>query len=125
MQPKWHPLAGLYWEIWSSHIFERCGFPPVPGWECLWYHQELNLLLSSYVEDVKMAGIEKNVTDIGETLSKHLKLDPPVTAGLNTYIGVKQSNVDITEEVKKTITEAQLLDKCSNRFITSMIKYSI
>ena len=47
-----HPLAGLYWEIWSSIVYKKAGFEPVPGWECLWYHKELQLLLSSYVDDM-------------------------------------------------------------------------
>ena len=102
-----HPLAGLYWEVWSSHIFKKCQFEPVPGWECLWYHPKAKLFLSSYVDDMKMAGVKENVEAMWEVLSKHLKLDPPAPAGTNTYIGVKQSTIQLTEEVKKTITEAQ------------------
>ena len=56
---------------------------------------------------MKMAGVKENVEAMWEVLSKHLKLDPPAPAGTNTYIGVKQSTIQLTEEVKKTITEAQ------------------
>ena len=63
-----HPMAGLHWEIWSSHIFKQCGFQPVPGWECLWFHPDKKLLLSSYVDDVKMAGVGKK--EIGRTNPK-------------------------------------------------------
>ena len=79
-----HPLAGLYWELWSSKVYKDAGFEPVPGWECLWYHKQLKLLLSSYVDDMKMAGKVENLAIMWDRLAKKPNIDRPVPAGTNT-----------------------------------------
>ena len=56
---------------------------------------------------MKMSGNKNKVEAMWQELSKHLRLDPPVPAGTNTYIGVKQSSIELTDDVKKIITTAQ------------------
>ena len=62
---------------------------------------------SSYVDDMKMAGEVQNCAIMWDRLSKKLDIDPPAPAGTNTYIGVKQSNVELNDDVKKIIKDAQ------------------
>ena len=110
-----HPLAGLYLEIYSSHVFKKCGFQPVLGWEWLWLHPSKQLLPSSYEDDVKMAGKTDTVTSMWATLSKHLDIDPQVKAGTSMCIGVKQSHVELTDEARKSIQQSQ-------RYVRQMLK---
>ena len=51
-----HPLAGLLWErkFEESSIWTRLG--KVPNWDCLFVNWEEGLLLSVYVDDIKLAG---------------------------------------------------------------------
>ena len=51
-----HPLAGLFWEKHASEAVQRCGFRPVPDWECMYYHADLRLMLAIYVDDFKLVG---------------------------------------------------------------------
>ena len=56
-----HPLAGLYWENHCKNALAKCGFEPVPGWECLHFNRGKQLFFSVYVDDFKMAGKAQNV----------------------------------------------------------------
>ena len=48
-----HPLAGLYWGNHCNNALTKCGFEPVPAWECLHFNREKQLFLSVYVDDFK------------------------------------------------------------------------
>ena len=70
------------------------GFVPMKGWECLFIHPELKLILSVCVDDFKLAGksrkLEKGwklITGIG------LALDPPTPLG--DYLGCCQFPIHI------------------------------
>ena len=56
-----HPRAGFLWEKFSTSVMLSEGFEKVPGWECLFIHQELQLMLSEYVDDFKLAGKNENI----------------------------------------------------------------
>ena len=64
----------------------KCGFEPLPGWECPFFRGPLKLILSVYVDDSKLVGKAssmkqgwKLITDSG------LVLDPPTSLG--DYLG--------------------------------------
>ena len=38
------------------------GFEPLPGWECLFFHRPLKLILSAYVDDFKLVGKKSSMT---------------------------------------------------------------
>jgi len=66
----------------------------MPGWECLFIHDELKLILSVYVDDFKLVGLAssmkagwKAITDQG------LELDPPDPLG--DYLGCGQFPISI------------------------------
>ena len=51
-----HPQSGKYWENHFTEKLLKCGFEPLPGWECLFFHRPLKLILSVYVDDLKLVG---------------------------------------------------------------------
>ena len=57
-----HPDAGTMWEIHCDKNVRELGFHPVgEEWPSMYYHEELQLLLAIYVDDLKMSGPEKNL----------------------------------------------------------------
>ena len=55
-----HPLAGLVWERQFENIPLKYGWKKVSNWECLFVHREKGLILSVYVDDIKL--VERNKT---------------------------------------------------------------
>ena len=51
-----HPMSGKYWENHFTEKLKSLGFESIPGWECLFAHQSLKLILSVYVDDFKLVG---------------------------------------------------------------------
>ena len=99
-----HPLAGTYWEqFYTGVAVNKCGFLPVPGWECLFYHMQLRCLLSIYVDDFKVAGPAQKVDAVWKELRKYLKLDDPTPFG--RYLGCNQNQINITPEQSRKYLE--------------------
>lgn len=51
-----HPLSGACWEMHCTDKLRSVGFEPVSTWESTFIHTDLQLVLSVYVDDFKMAG---------------------------------------------------------------------
>ena len=51
-----HPFAGLLWERQFEKVQLEHAWEKVPNWECSFGNKEKGLLLSVYVDDVKLAG---------------------------------------------------------------------
>ena len=49
-----HPRAGNYWEQHVDKAVRSEGFKSIPGWECLYFHWELRIIISVYVDDFKI-----------------------------------------------------------------------
>ena len=88
-------MSGKYWENHFTDKLLKCNFEPVPGWECLFVHKQLKLILSVYVDDFKLVGKTENlkagwklITDSG------LVLDPPTPLG--DYLGCGQFPVHVS-----------------------------
>ena len=96
-----HPLAGLFWEKHNAKILKSEGFEPVVGWECLWVHKELQLYLSVYVDDYKMAGKAANVPLMWERLGLKLDLEPAVPLHDSVYLGMQQMDVEVPWDLVK------------------------
>ena len=56
-----HPLAGLLWEMQFAKILLKHAWEKVPNCECLFVHREKGLLLSVYVDDIKL-WLDRNET---------------------------------------------------------------
>ena len=50
------PDSGGFWERHCDEVVRRQGFVPIPSWKSCYFHPELKLMLSIYVDDFKMAG---------------------------------------------------------------------
>ena len=92
-----HPLSGTYWENYYTGILvNKCCFERVPGWECLFFHRQLKVFLSIYVDGFKLAGCAMGLPEALELVRKHgLKLDPPEKFG--QYLGVGQTPTKISQ----------------------------
>ena len=51
-----HPMSGKYWENHFTEKLFSTGFEPIAWWECLFFHRQLKLILSVYVDDFKLVG---------------------------------------------------------------------
>ena len=79
-----HKLAGLIWEKHCHKHVYAAGFTKVHGWECLFVHKEMQVFLSIYVDDFRMAGKASNLPIVWKKLQAGLDLDPPTKSCSNT-----------------------------------------
>ena len=82
-----HPDSGTDWEHHCNTSLKAAGFNNVGGdcWASCFYHKELDLLLSVYVDEYKLAGPKDNLSKGWSRDTQHLELDPPQP--LNLYLG--------------------------------------
>ena len=52
-----HPLPGVFWERHCREALLSVGFTTFPGWESVYIHRGLKLVLAVYVDDFKLAGL--------------------------------------------------------------------
>ena len=71
------PLSGAYWEKHCHKQLLDVGFSPIPGWECLYVHKRLQIVLSVYVDDFKMAGKQENLAAGWKLTKTKIRLDKP------------------------------------------------
>ena len=63
-----HPLAGLLWERQFEKILFKHGWEKIPNWEYLFAHRQRGLLLSVFVDDMKLGWKEtKSWSDVETT----------------------------------------------------------
>ena len=88
-------MSGKYWENHFTEKLLSCGFQKMMGWECLFVHNDLQLILTVYVDDFNLVGKSENL-DKGWKLmtDSGLELDPP--AHLGDYLGCGQFPVNVT-----------------------------
>ena len=67
------------------------------GWECVFVHLELKVILSVYVDDLKFAGKQYNLPTAWALMrSAGLILDEPTPFG--DYLGCGQKPIEISRE---------------------------
>ncbi len=54
-----HPDSGTMWEKHCHKRTLKVGFQPIPQWPSCYFHRELKLMLTVYVDDFKLSGPEK------------------------------------------------------------------
>ena len=92
-----HPMSGKYWENHFTSKLLNAGFVPMKGWECLFTHPELKLILSVYVDDFKLVGKSQNLEKGWKLITgSGLVLDPPTPLG--DYLGCGQFPIHIPPE---------------------------
>ena len=82
----------------ENHFTEKllkCHFEQIPGWECLFFHRRLKLILSVYVDDFKPVGKQRNQKEGWKLITgSGLVLDPPTPLG--DYLGFGQFPVHVS-----------------------------
>ena len=76
--------------------------PYGPEWPSVYFHAELKLMLSIYVDDFKLSGPAENLAKGWALLKKVIDLDKPTPAGL--YLGCQQQREVITTPSGSTRT---------------------
>ena len=81
-----HPDSGTMWEQHCDRKVRELHFIPVgEEWPSMYFHKKLQLLLVIYVDDLKLAGPEENLTKGWEMLGSKLNIEPETDLGL--YLG--------------------------------------
>ena len=102
-----HPKAGMYWEDHCRKSIQKCGFEPVPGWECMYMNKSLKLFLNVYVDDFKLSGRTLSMPIAWKNLKQYLDLDEPTE--YNTYLGCSVHPIGLDPSMARTRSEAFLL----------------
>ena len=69
-----HPDAGTIWEAHCDRCLRQVGFEPIPTWQSCYYHKELSLTLSVYVDDFKLAGPQGNLDQGWKLIRKFVNM---------------------------------------------------
>ena len=81
-----HPDSGTMWEQHCDRKVRELDFVPVgEEWPSMYFHKKLQLLLVIYVDDLKLAVPEENLTKGWEMLRSKLNIEPETDLGL--YLG--------------------------------------
>ena len=96
-----HPDSGGLWEAHCEEKLSKVGFEPVLRdiWKSVFYHPSLKLLLVVYVDDFKMAGPTKNMSEGWKRIGEAIEMDPAEPLG--RYFGCEhheENNVTLTKE---------------------------
>ncbi len=101
-----HPMSGKYWENHFTEKVLSVGFEKMMGWECLFVHKKLSLILSVYVDDFKLVGKSENLKKGWQCLKDAgLLLDNPTPLG--DYLGCGQFPLHVPpEEAQRRLEQA-------------------
>ena len=88
-----HPLAGLLWERQFENIPLKYGWEKVSNWECLFVHREKGLILSVYVDDIKLAGKKQNIDPMWKVLNNEVDFGEPTSFLDHVCLGCTQKTM--------------------------------
>ena len=80
-----HPDSGTLWEKHSFKHLQSVGSEKIPNWPSLFWHAELKVLLSVYVDDFTAAGKAAALKLCWEAVRKGLDLEDPKP--MSQYLG--------------------------------------
>ena len=94
------PTRGGYWEQHCHERVTEAGFEKMGDeWPGCYWHNELELYLVVYVDDMKLSGPKKNVKEGWKRLTKDLKFDQPETAG--RFLGCEHKIKEVVVKCRK------------------------
>ena len=108
-----HPDAGGYWEKHSFRIIKRAGFVPIDEWNSVFWNPKTKVLLVVYVDDLKVAGPVKAVSQTWKDL-KDIDLDPPTAVG--RYLGCNHTREVTKNGTKMTYDMRDFMVACCERY---------
>ena len=87
----------------------------------MYFHRSLQLFLSVYVDDFKMAGKTENIGPMRKKLAEKLDLEPPTPLDGNVYLGCKQNDIKVDakllqskEDMYQTVFQGSSMDATGN-----------
>ena len=64
-----HKNSGAFWQKFCNNACEQAGFKQFSeNWPCVYWNAELKLMLTVYVDDLKMAGPKENFKEAWDKL---------------------------------------------------------
>ena len=75
------------------------GWEKIPNWECLFVHREKGLLLSVYVDDIKLAVKKQNLDPMWTLPNKEVDLGEPTSFLDHVYLGCTQRHCEISKDI--------------------------
>ena len=107
-----HPDSGTFWERHCDKALKEVGFQSVEGWESDYCHPVLGLMLSVYVDDFKLAGLECNLSKGWDLIRSKIKLDPPTPLGDYLGCGLAEVTISDAKVAKRTEHLQHLFNNC-------------
>ena len=97
------PYVGTLLGKHYSNALLDSGFQCILGWECLYFHAQLHVILSVYVDDFKFAGRKESLAQAWQLMRDNgLKLDLPEP--FKEYLGCGQHTISlIAKEVQQRL----------------------
>ena len=92
-----HPFAGPLWERQFEKVLLKYVWESFQLWECLFVHREKGLLLSVYVDDIKLAGKKQNIDPMWKVFNKDVDLGEPTSFLDHVYLGCTQRQCEISK----------------------------
>ena len=80
-----HPNSGSYWEEHCNKFLIEAGFKPIEAWPSCFWHDELKLMVSVYVDDFNLSGPKKNLKKGWDLIRKNIQMEDPTP--LQLYLG--------------------------------------
>ena len=116
-------MAGLLWERQLEKVLLEHGWEKVPNWECLFVNLEQELLLSMYVDDIKLAGRKQNIDPTWKVLDKEVDLGEPTSFLDHTRpsgkldANISSLSYDMEGQAKKCVERfCELANKATQQF---------
>ena len=75
------------------------GWEKIPNWECLFVHREKGLVLSVYVDDIKLAGKKQNINPMWKILNEEVDLGEPTSFLDHGNLGCTQRQCQISKDI--------------------------
>ena len=110
-----HPDAGGYWEKHCEEQLLLEGFQPVTDWRSCYWHPELKLVLTVYVDDFKMSGPTNNLVKGWEKIRKRIKLDKVKPSG--RYLGCQHVVKDNDAGGEMEYDVGSFMKQCCSRYL--------
>ena len=87
-----HKKPGAFWQEFCDNACGKVGFKQFSeNWPCVYWNDELKLMLTVYVDDLKLAGPKKNFKQAWAALGKTMSLEQPTgdTTEVSNYLGTE------------------------------------
>ena len=92
-------MGGLLWRRQFEKILLQHGWEKVSNWGCLFVHRQKGLVLSVYVDDIKLAGKKQNLDPVWKVLNKEVDLGEPTSFLDHENLGCAQRQRQISKDI--------------------------